>query len=876
VAFEDGERVKLDTGEEGIYWEDFFGKPAPEGRIWVEVYGEVAAVDPSEVTSVMAPLWEAEAKRKGSRKGTMNREAQILQAMSKATLREQQVLASELDELRRDRRARIEADRSIDIANAVIRDTLTPVIPHQFTSEASDWLGEVEAEASRKNYDHDMRVKATLWFKKVSREVKEDRDEFAQQAMGVARVESGQFGVNSGPAYQAFLDHVARLYRQAEMPPGEVDKPLGDQSGHGESTVTDYDTQADQEPMWGDEWDGEPDTASEVGSGYHPELPGAGEGENSVSSINEVEGRRIQGQEVGDTVTYQGKTYQVANEFAHKGTDQIALIDPSNPYDVIWVDRTEVKQARRAFRLTADEGQTCSVCGDSIEKDPEGEEPRTWHHNNGESHDHEAEPSSGGESEESSEESKEARRKLGEATTEVEILECGHTISTSLYDGPMYSPGETIGEERFCGIHQEFSKVVDYSVGPWVFPDSTEARRRSGGWGKGRGGQAAPIRGGRKTAQAGWREEANGAWTFSAMGGEIAAHVFQGSALEGDTSWSFDVLGPDGRRSMTGFASVEEAKNEAEIALGFSPFQLGPDSRTMGVRKQAALKFERDPALGNVWAFAENDTALMWNRDTGNIMLVMSPTSGMGSFVSMDNPAFQYAASEGQFRELAEDFYGMASEGSRKQAWSDAEVEAFADEVGASEEIIGKLKSMSGSGSIVDAYLDLIDTEGDFDLGTEGRRQAQSPPWMPMPGDRVTVNGKEGEVIDGGSSGAGFYTVKFDDGWTTDDISRSDMTKVSQRTAGFWENISAQISQLQSAKSADDVISILGPPDPNIGVGDAFFEGGGGDEDVYSALMQAGWRTIAFEAPYYWAMEAPDGSVISYVEGDIYRGNQLT
>lgn len=41
---------------------------------------------------------------------------------------------------------------------------------------------------------------------------------------------------------------------------------------------------------------------------------------------------------------------------------------------------------------TAADGQTCDVCGDSITRDPEGEENRTWHHTNGESHDHEAVP----------------------------------------------------------------------------------------------------------------------------------------------------------------------------------------------------------------------------------------------------------------------------------------------------------------------------------------------------------------------------------------------------------------------------------------------------------------------------------------------------
>jgi hypothetical protein len=59
------------------------------------------------------------------------------------------------------------------------------------------------------------------------------------------------------------------------------------------------------------------------------------------------------------------------------------------------------RAARR--RTAAEGGSTCSVCGDSIQRDPEGEENRSWHHDNGESHDHEAKPSGdSGDSKESS------------------------------------------------------------------------------------------------------------------------------------------------------------------------------------------------------------------------------------------------------------------------------------------------------------------------------------------------------------------------------------------------------------------------------------------------------------------------------------------
>ncbi|MFD8594531.1 hypothetical protein ACFV1L_05980 [Kitasatospora sp. NPDC059646] len=88
----------------------------------------------------------------------------------------------------------------------------------------------------------------------------------------------------------------------------------------------------------------------------------------------------------------------------------------------------------------------------------------------------------------------------------------------------------------------------------------------------------------------------------------------------------------------------------------------------------------------------------------------------------------------------------------------------------------------------------------------------------------------------------------------------------------FWKLIEAQLKELESAKSADDVIRILGGKE-NASAGDAFFGGGGGDETVWDSLETAGWKVVWAEADYYWCMKAPDGSLISYVEGDIYRGD---
>lgn len=102
-----------------------------------------------------------------------------------------------------------------------------------------------------------------------------------------------------------------------------------------------------------------------------------------------------------------------------------------------------------------------------------------------------------------------------------------------------------------------------------------------------------------------------------------------------------------------------------------------------------------------------------------------------------------------------------------------------------------------------------------------------------------------------------------------------------RRTAGgldgFWEEIHRQYEALKNAKSADDVIRILGT-DPELQDGNAaaFFAGSGGDEQVIDALSAAGWRITWAEADYYFVAQAPDGSKITYVEGDVYKGDTRT
>jgi hypothetical protein len=94
-------------------------------------------------------------------------------------------------------------------------------------------------------------------------------------------------------------------------------------------------------------------------------------------------------------------------------------------------------------------------------------------------------------------------------------------------------------------------------------------------------------------------------------------------------------------------------------------------------------------------------------------------------------------------------------------------------------------------------------------------------------------------------------------------------------STGFWNVIDTQLAGLRQARTAGDVLRILATADnpygdPSVSSAPAFFAGSGGDETVMDALQAAGWRVTWAEASYHYAMTAPDGSAITYVEGDIY------
>lgn len=92
----------------------------------------------------------------------------------------------------------------------------------------------------------------------------------------------------------------------------------------------------------------------------------------------------------------------------------------------------------------------------------------------------------------------------------------------------------------------------------------------------------------------------------------------------------------------------------------------------------------------------------------------------------------------------------------------------------------------------------------------------------------------------------------------------------------FWSEIDDQIARISQATSAQQVVDILNDPKyvaiQAQGIdysGDAFFAGSGGDSSMIEALRAAGWQVTNFEGGYYFEAYAPDGSGLTYTEGDV-------
>jgi hypothetical protein len=95
----------------------------------------------------------------------------------------------------------------------------------------------------------------------------------------------------------------------------------------------------------------------------------------------------------------------------------------------------------------------------------------------------------------------------------------------------------------------------------------------------------------------------------------------------------------------------------------------------------------------------------------------------------------------------------------------------------------------------------------------------------------------------------------------------------------FWANVDTALERCAHADTVDEVMTILNEHfEPSSG--DAFFAGSGGDRQLLDVLYwdrpSGPWRLVRYDASYYWCLADRGGAMITYIEGDVERGNTMT
>lgn len=97
-------------------------------------------------------------------------------------------------------------------------------------------------------------------------------------------------------------------------------------------------------------------------------------------------------------------------------------------------------------------------------------------------------------------------------------------------------------------------------------------------------------------------------------------------------------------------------------------------------------------------------------------------------------------------------------------------------------------------------------------------------------------------------------------------------------TDTFWDKVNAQLEEAKTATSADQLLAIFSHArnpygDPSMAANAEGFFAGDSSELLYT-LTEHGWSPVWLEANYHWALRAPDATIVTYIEGDMFKGNQ--
>lgn len=142
----------------------------------------------------------------------MTRDETIQALASTTDLNEQIKLVAELDALDHAERLTVQASRSIDWADTVVRETMAPGRTLDRHTASSDWIG--DADTSGGDYHNAIIAEAAMWFSRLDADVKADAHEYSEQAKGIAARTAGKYGEDADGARATFLEYVAFLNKK--------------------------------------------------------------------------------------------------------------------------------------------------------------------------------------------------------------------------------------------------------------------------------------------------------------------------------------------------------------------------------------------------------------------------------------------------------------------------------------------------------------------------------------------------------------------------------------------------------------------------------------------------------------------------------------
>jgi len=93
---------------------------------------------------------------------------------------------------------------------------------------------------------------------------------------------------------------------------------------------------------------------------------------------------------------------------------------------------------------------------------------------------------------------------------------------------------------------------------------------------------------------------------------------------------------------------------------------------------------------------------------------------------------------------------------------------------------------------------------------------------------------------------------------------------------GFWAAIDLALDRIETERPAtfNEIKLFLENVEMSDNPDATFFAGSGGDRSLAESLDAAGWRCIWADSSYYYvAKHVASGEVLTYIEGDVERGD---